>query len=122
MLTSTQRLKQGLKNLRRPQQPNKRGGVYDSEMINECGDQTQNTKANRRPTAMKQILLQNPILTSGLCEHPPGFAHIVSFCKWAQANHVRVLATYPNLCRQPEYYLPPGEQAARKIRDFYGEL
>ncbi|MDB6110761.1 MAG: hypothetical protein JWR69_2511 [Pedosphaera sp.] len=118
MLTPAQRLKRGLKNLRKPERRGENMGVYEASFLNEWGDQTHHLQAARPPKAA-QIAQMRSLLGQGLPEVPKGFDAIASFCKWAQTNHIRVLATYPNICEQPEYHLPRAKQAAQTIRDFF---
>ena len=51
-----------------------------------------------------------------------GFPLIASFCAWAATNHIRVLATFPNLCDQPEYHSLTAQKMAEKIRAFFATL
>lgn len=46
---------------------------------------------------------------------------IVDFFQWAQANDVRVIATWPTLLFQPEYLEPPALNFARYIKAFYAD-
>ena len=61
-------------------------------------------------------------LGRGLPEHPQGFDTIEAFCNWAHANHVRVLATFPNMCDEPDYHGPVAQRSARIITDFFARL
>jgi hypothetical protein len=119
MLTSTQRLKKGLKNLAKTDSPASQVGVYDFRFINEWGDQTHNEATNRPPNAQVNILKEDSILALGLPKHPAGFVSIEAFCKWAQSNNIRVLATFPNLCDKPQYHTAVARQTADRIREFY---
>lgn len=124
MLTSTDRIRKGLKNLihaSRPR-PGDHRAVYDAEALDECGDQTGNLKAARHPDAVRRVLTQTSVLAAGLPEHPAGFAALESFCRWAQTNHIRVLVTYPTLCDKPEYHSPIAREVADQIREFFGAL
>ena len=47
---------------------------------------------------------------------------IQAFCRWADTNHVRVLATFPNLCDQPEYHNRTAEKVAQTIKDSFARL
>jgi hypothetical protein len=120
MLTSNARLVRGLKGRSRRDPPPGDMGVYTIENINEWGDQTHQTRAARSQNR-EAITARKSALAYGLPEQPKGFALIASFCEWARAHNVRVLATFPNLCDQPEYHTPAAQQAAKKIRDFFSE-
>jgi hypothetical protein len=121
MATSDQRLKRGLKNRLQPE-PQLGGGIYDSKFINEWGDQTNHPKASQKTEAAILALRQKGILGTDLPEHPAGFELISSFCQWARTNHIRVLATFPNICERPEYYLPPARRTAKTIGKFFAGL
>lgn len=125
MLTTDDRLVRGLKYRWRhgrtelPQGYD--SGVYSIRCINEWGDQTRNRRA-ARPKQRDQVWQVKSTLSHGLPARPNGFAVIESFCRWAQTNHIRVLATFPNLCDQPEYHLEPAKQAAATIKNFFSGL
>jgi hypothetical protein len=121
MLTSGRRLIEGLKNRRRwkPLPPD--AGIYTIRNINEWGDQTHHTRTSRPPPP-DSILGFRAALAYGLPERPKAFPIIAAFCKWAQTHQIRVLASFPNLCDQPEYHLPAARQTAGRIRDFFSGL
>ncbi len=48
-----------------------------------------------------------------------GFNALRKFLAWAKANHITVLATFPNTIYRPEYDQPQGEHAIKVITDFY---
>jgi hypothetical protein len=119
METSDQRLMHGLNDRRHPE--GNMGG-YQSKFINEWGDQTNHPKALQQTTNMILAIQWKETLASDLPEHPPGFELVSSFCEWARTNHIRVLATFPNICQRPEFYLPPAQRTAKTIADFYAIL
>lgn len=121
MLTSNQRLLRGLKNRLWPE-ADPAFGVYNVRSIDRWGDQTHHAKADRGPEQREAVWRGEPDLRNGLPQHPDGFASIESFCSWAHTQHIRVLATYPNLCDRPDYHLPAARQTAEKIRDFFSGL
>jgi len=120
MLTSNQRLLQGLENRVRPEAPRDMG-VYDVRYVNDWGDQTHHAEAER-PAQRNSIVQRKNPLRYGLPKHPKAFPSIESFCKWAPTQQIRVLATYPNLRDQPEYHLPTARQTAKTIHDFFAAL
>jgi len=122
MTISDQRIKLGLKNRRQPERHTAEVGVYDSKFINEWGDQLNHSLASRPSTVKLSDVQKKSIFGDDLPEHPAGFKVIASFCEWARANHIRVLATYPNICQRPEYDLPPSRRNAKTIRDFFTAL
>src|SRR5436190_13140618 len=96
MFTPTGRLIHGLKNRFRAPRPSTGKSIYDFRYINEWGDQTHHTEAARppRPDLLPQMKCA---LGNGLPLETKGFAKIEALCRWAQANGIRVLATFPNL-------------------------
>ena len=121
MLTSNDRLVRGLKSRFRHHRPPGGMGVYTLENINEWGDQTHHIQA-ARSEQRDSITAMRSALAYGLPERPFGFPLIASFCAWAATNHIRVLATFPNLCDQPEYHSPTAQKMAEKIRAFFATL
>jgi hypothetical protein len=61
-------------------------------------------------------------LRYGMPEQPKSFPLLEAFCKWAAANHIRVLATFPNLCDGPEYHTPVAKDTAERIKKFFTGL
>ena len=122
MTISGQRIKHGLNNRLRPEpqaKTNSFGSVYNLKYINAWGDQMNHPLASR-PSSVKISDLQRKLVFGDeLPAHAAGFEVIASFCEWARANHIRVLATFPNICRRPEYYLPPSRRTAKTIEDFF---
>jgi hypothetical protein len=121
MLTSNRGIFRGLKNRLRPEVTRQEMGVYDVRYVDEWGDQTHHAQADR-PPGREAFVQMKSVLSDGVPERPNGFASIESFCKWAQAHQIRVLATYPNLVDQPEYHLPAARQSAKTIQDFFSGL
>ena len=123
MLTSNSRLLEGLKNRLRGERPfdDAGMGVYSIRHLNEWGDLTRHTKEHRL-VKRDAILRTNSTLGRGLSEHALGFAPIAAFCRWAQTNHIRVLAAFPNLCDRPDYHGPVAQRSARIIEDFFAGL
>ena len=123
MLISTHRIVDGLKQRFRTERPfdDSGLGVYSVRHLNEWGDLTGHTSAHR-------LAKRDPIrqfkcdLGRGLPEHPQGFGAIESFCRWAQTNRVRVLATFPNMCDHPEYHGPAAQRSVKNIEDFFAHL
>jgi hypothetical protein len=120
MLTSSERIWQGLINRWRPESPRSRG-VYDVRYVDEWGDQRHHAKMDR-PRGREPATQNLSVLSHGLPEHPNAFTSIEWFCEWARANQIRVLATYPNLVDRPEYHLPAARKNAKTIRDFFSSI
>jgi hypothetical protein len=125
MLMTDQRLVRGLKYRLRhgltegPEQNEE--GPYHVRCIDDWGDQTCNM-ASARPKDRSRVWSQKSVLGEGLPVNPKGAAAIEAFCQWAKANHIRVLATFPNLCYQPEYYGEAAKRAITTITNLYCRL
>jgi len=94
------------------------------ENWNSNGDEIANTAATK-PTSsgvITRIHLPIGCLVSGFSYSPKGFPIIKSFVDWAATNHITVLATYPNLARNPSYTNEPAQESFGKIRTFYESL
>jgi hypothetical protein len=121
MLTSNRRLWRGLKDRSRHRTFANARGIYNVSNLNECGDQTHHPAA-AKPSRRIFVTDIKSILGYDLPKRPKGFASLASFCRWARANHVRVLATYPNVCDQPEYHQEKARKTAATIKDFFATL
>ena len=123
MLTSNTRLLEGVKNRLRPESPydDEGMGVYSTRHLNEWGDLTRHTRAHR--LAQREVILKTKsALGKGLSPEAEGFAPVAAFCRWAQTNHIRVLATFPNVCDRPEYHTPVAQRSAEIITSFFARL
>jgi hypothetical protein len=122
MLTPIARLKIALKNLLNPGRYPTHitgGGVYNSDNINPWGDQT------HHPRGAAHLDLNRAETSQTLSKFPPqpaGFPAVASFCQWAAANHIRVLASYPNIVDGPRLRTPAAKQAAGRIAGFFSDL
>ncbi len=96
--------------------------VRDPENHNVYGDATGNTPENRPKNPPIGNSPLDPIwhLSHPLPEHAKGFRVISAFLDWAASNGVTVVATYPNVARNPEYEKQDSKITVSRIRDFYG--
>jgi hypothetical protein len=121
MLTSSQRLLQGLQNRFDPRTSARhvsKSGAYDAGQIDAWGDQS----FHPRSGALAHIERRPSRLEFALPDHPANFPAIASFCRWAQEHRVRVLAAYPNMLDQPGMRTPVASENAGRIADFYKQL
>ena len=123
MLTPFKRVERGVLNKLRPHRPVPpvRSSVYDPELLDEHGDRTGHTQA-RIPAGVDPVFPLCKVLADGLSPDASGFPAIREFCNWAVTNHVRVLATFPNLCDRQEYHRTSARQAIDTITRFYAAL
>jgi hypothetical protein len=125
MLVTTKRLKTGLNNKYSPlpedgRPPFNTYSVYDSSQVDNLGDLCGHFTA-RRPVPQPALSVSGA-LARGIPADASGFKEVARFCKWAETNHVRVLATFPNVARKPEYDQPPTARAVERICQFYAGL
>jgi hypothetical protein len=121
MFTPNDRLIHGLKNRFRAPRPLRGKSIYDLRYINEWGDQTHHTEA-ARPPLRDSLPQMKCALGYGLPPEPKGFAKIEAFCRWARANGIRVLATFPNLSDDSDYHSSAARQEVKTITDFFAGL
>src|SRR3954468_14988570 len=123
MFTSNDRIVQSMKNRQRAEPPHTENPIFDVHKVNEWGDQTLHVKTNR-PAERGYVVKSRAPLSSGLSRSgsKDAFAVIGKFCRWAEAHHVRVLATFPNLCDQPEYHTQTAAKVAKTIKDSFARL
>jgi hypothetical protein len=111
------RLQQGWHFRRHPEKlhPNSR---YENS-TDDYGDGTTNMLAERKPDlpALSVVCVE---LTEGIpSDHALGFDLLRDFIAWTKANHIRLLAGFPNLLDRPEYHGPKGKEAVEVITRFY---
>ncbi len=121
LMTSFKRLTKGLASRVAPEQPIQFSNyyTYDPALVDSHGDMTGHL-AERRPANC-------PVRDAGVCQElrfglpaaAPGFPMLAAFCKWAAENHIRVLATFPNMAHQPAYDLPTALAVETQLREFF---
>jgi len=119
--TPGSRILRGLRSIFAKPKPVPASQVFRSENISLLGDQLGCTREARPPHFADRIGASGA-LANGLPAEPAGFPAFRDFCAWARANHIRVLATFPNIAHVPEYDLPSAEKAPQKIRDFFKSM
>ena len=90
--------------------------------LNANGDEMVNTEDNRPPPEMLTGNLARivPALANGISSgNAQGFAAIAAFIAWAHANHITVLATFPNIIDQPVYHEAKAMETIATINHFY---
>jgi hypothetical protein len=124
MRMSFDRLKIGVKNkIYPPQVPVfPEFTVYDPKNVDEYGDMTGQTRDRIPSYVPAELKSFSEVLANGLSEEKAGLTEIRKFIGWANSNHVRVLATFPNLCLNTIYDSPKAANAADEIEVFYRSL
>jgi len=91
-----------------------------ADALNDYGDEINNAVANRPTPPPRDLERMADPLLQGLPSGPnDGAAALKAFFAWAKANHVTVLATFPNIIYHPEYDQANARQAVEAITDFY---
>jgi hypothetical protein len=92
--------------------------VTDSSFRNSFGDRTDNTR-KMRPLQSLERNRPLQILETGFSAQPKGFPAIRNFCEWAKAQHIQVIATFPNIATNSTYRDELLAVTERRIRKFY---
>lgn len=90
-------------------------------MMNSFGDRTDNTP-EARPWLAASSMKPIDQLVSGFSGIQRGFSVVSEFLEWARLNGVTVTATFPNVCRNPDYRPEVLAQVEDRIRGFYESL
>jgi hypothetical protein len=124
LVTPGERLWDGVRSVFRKAAPDAKAEDFIREMLADIDDHGDQTGAipERRPEQSPGRTAPSGILANGFPPSPPGFRAIREFCAWAKANDIRVVATFPNLCRRPEYEAAAAKKAPAQFHEFYGSL
>jgi hypothetical protein len=96
----------------------KRSDLLDQAAgLNRNGD-LDNVRVEQRP-ASAGLGDRAKVLTLGLTPQPQGFAYLSAFLTWCREHQVKVVATWPNLLRQPEYDEPIARRSIERITEFF---
>ena len=95
--------------------------LYDPAAVDDYGDMTGHGKNLKVDPNPKNFIPPN-ILVRGLTREAGGFAVLTKFCAWAITNNVRVLATYPSICKIPQFDDPCARQAISTIQSFFDSV
>lgn len=87
--------------------------------IDDNGDQIFNFEATRPPPQLEMRVPSKPLVGEIPSDRSEGFKLLAAFIKWAQARHMTVLATFPNLMYQPAYDDPKAQKTIETITRFY---
>ena len=124
LLTPRERLWNGLRAAFQKPQPDTITPAYIRDLvaaINSHGDQT-NALPETRPEHCESRRFFCSIPANGFPPSPPGFQPIREFCEWAKSHHVRVLATFPNICHLPEYDQPAAKKMPAQFRAMFASV
>jgi hypothetical protein len=89
--------------------------------MNAWGDRTDNTRTPRAALPPK-VVQPSPELAEGFSVSPKGFPTLSRFCAYARTNGITVVATFPNLARNPAYNRQAARETRARLQAFYREL
>ena len=124
LLTPGKRLWSGVRAVFQKPELDAKAQAYIRELmanINSHGDQT-NALPDKRPGHVSARSMLSPIPAYGFPSSLPGAPAIREFCAWAKTNHIRVLATFPNICHRPEYDQPAAKIMPVQFHEFYESM
>jgi hypothetical protein len=92
-------------------------GTYSLRNIDPWGDQT----GHRGPSRLRSTPPSSR-LGHQFAYQLSSLPEVKAFCLWAEANHIRVLATFPNLLDDPSYHTPEAKEGIQILERFFGRL
>ena len=92
------------------------GGI---DCLDDNGDEIFNTAATQPPPKPDMRRIIDVLHDETFSERTDGFKALAAFIQWAQSRHITVLATFPNVVRQPEYDGPTSQRSISTITSFY---
>jgi len=121
------RLQKGWRNRETPERERPPGLPYipylpitpGIDCLDDNGDEVFNMAATRHPPGPEMQDLCSALADGLPSERTAGFETIDSFLQWARAQHITVLATFPNIIKEPAYDEPNGQKAIETITHFY---
>ncbi len=120
---SLDRIAQGIIAKFKPLTKSKYG--YQSNSINDYGDETNNREADMTEYHHQTIASEKPIksLLEGSDTTSKISRNIIKkFVDWCRQNNIKVLATWPNTMHFEEYAQPQTEKYLQSIKDFYQSI
>lgn len=118
MYVPERRLKRGISNRIRPERKRDKV-IYNIANLNANGDQL-NHRAQDRIPGTTQFDKLSLVLMNGFSGEPSAWPDIAEFCRWAQANNIRVLAALPPVLERPEYVAV--ESIGRELQRLYASV
>jgi hypothetical protein len=117
---SFERLKIGILAKFNPPQPLKT--VYQSETINDYGDETKNRESDRTIDQINEVDRAKPSPIAGYLKSSQGMKSIENFIAWCRKNDIEVIATWSNTINFPIYQEQEQQEFFQSIEDFYKRM
>ncbi|MDY6802761.1 MAG: hypothetical protein SXA11_03010 [Cyanobacteriota bacterium] len=120
---SLDRIAQGIIAKYKPLTKSKYG--YQSNSINDYGDETNNRAADLTEYDRQKIAGEKPLkslLEGGYFTSTTGMNIIEEFVDWCRQNNIKVIATWPNTIWFEEYISLETEKYFQSIKDFYQSI
>jgi hypothetical protein len=117
---SFERLKIGILAKSNPPQPSKAG--YQSETINDYGDETKNRERDRTIDQINDLDQAKPSPIAGYLKSSQGMKSVKNFIDWCRKNDIEVIAAWPNTVNFPVYQEQAQQEFFQSIKDFYKRM
>lgn len=111
------RLNQGIFAKLRP--PNSSSSGYQSNTLNQYGDETNNQETNRSIEQFHYVIEAEPVEVKKPLNLEYGLSELSNFIGWCIQNNVRVLATWPNTVWFDVYQERKYQELFQQLRNFY---
>jgi uncharacterized protein YozE (UPF0346 family) len=92
------------------------GGI---DCLDDNGDEIFNTAATQPPPKPDMRRMIDVLQDETFSDRTDDFEALAAFIQQAQARHITVLATFPNVVRQPGYDGPVAQRSIETITNFY---
>ncbi len=118
---SFQRLRLGI--LAKLKTPERGNANYQSQNLNEYGDETSNLKETTNKEQSIRVSKEQPMaIINGAIKSTYGMKIIREFTLWCQQNNITILATWPNTIRFNAYSGQSQQLFFQSIEQFYNRL
>lgn len=118
---SFQRLRLGI--IAKLKTPERGNANYQSQNLNEYGDETSNLKETTNKEQLIKVSKEQPMaFINGAIKSTYGMKMIREFTLWCQQNNIVVLATWPNTIRFEAYSGQSQQLFFQSIEQFYNKL
>ena len=121
LMTPMDRIARGIRGKWLPEQimPASEYNPYDAVWLDDHGDMTGHRAALRPPVAVDRDQRVCEVLEKGISLDAEGFDLISEFTLWAKANHIRVMAGFPNMIHRKEYDAGVADSVEAQLKEYF---